>query len=301
MSYGRDQKLESDFEKSPMVISPVSGTRRRPAGGHRHPAFPHLHRRRTMCAGSGQHREERGPSSHAGEAGPQDTLIQDLLGLSLEGFLSDIQEKAPWGAAQGGRAVRRPRHGHHGRMADVDQALTHAELTPAELQVIGSDEALENDGRLFNRRNRPNVAYVYERFLKGAPCATVPPPGGRFRGRAVVGPGGEGNRQPLPDARRRRRRDGALRPVRRPGAAVHGQQALADLRGLRRGRTAAVEGGPAFRPCPSCAGRRAEGVPHGGGRRPLHAPRRHARCPGGSGGLPAPDVRPSYADRGGTS
>lgn len=27
---------------------------------------------------------------------------------------------------------------------------------------------MENDGRLFNRRNRPNAAYVYERFLKGA-------------------------------------------------------------------------------------------------------------------------------------
>ena len=109
--------------------------------------------------------ERFGTSSPADEAGPQDTLIRDLLGLSFEGFLSDVQEKVPWGP-----------HGAAGRldvpgmaaMADVDQVLTHADLTPADLQVFLGDEALENDGRLFNGRNRPNAAYVYERFLKGA-------------------------------------------------------------------------------------------------------------------------------------
>ena len=109
--------------------------------------------------------ERPGASSHADEAGPQDTLIPDLLGLPFEGFLSDVQEKAPWGPH---RAAGRLDVPSMAAMADVDQVLTHADLTPADLQVFTRDEALENDGRLFNRMNRPNVAYVYERFLKGA-------------------------------------------------------------------------------------------------------------------------------------
>ena len=118
-----------------------------------------------MYAGSGQRREERGASPHADEAGPPDTFIQDLLGLSFEGFLSDVQEKAPWGPH---RAAGRFDVPGMASMADVDRVLTHADISPAGLQVIAGDLAWENDGRLFNRRNRPNVAYVYERFLKGA-------------------------------------------------------------------------------------------------------------------------------------
>lgn len=109
--------------------------------------------------------ERLGAASHDDASSPEAALVQDLLGLSLEDFLSDVLERTAWGPH---RAARRLGIPDLVAMADVDRILAHVELRPDDLQIIVDGRVWEDEQRFFRRSNLTNVAYVYEQFLKGA-------------------------------------------------------------------------------------------------------------------------------------
>lgn len=103
--------------------------------------------------------------SNPDDANPEDTLIPDLLGVSLRAFLSDVHEKTVHGPYKAARRFAIP---DMAAMADIDYMLTHVGLLPSDAELIVDGRVVKNDRRMFTRANFPKVEYFYERFLKGA-------------------------------------------------------------------------------------------------------------------------------------
>ena len=101
---------------------------------------------------------------------PEDTLIPDLLGVSLREFLSDVHEKAVHGPYKAARRFDIP---NMAAMADIDYMLTHVGVPPSNAQLIVDGQAVGKDHRLFTRYNLPMVEYFYAQFLKGATIRVV--------------------------------------------------------------------------------------------------------------------------------
>lgn len=96
------------------------------------------------------------------DGAPKERFIQDVLGLPVEDFLSDVLEQAVLGPH---RAASRVAAGV-AAMADVDYLLNHAALQLSDVHIVDG-LAETRDRRIFDRGGAPNADYVYQQFLEG--------------------------------------------------------------------------------------------------------------------------------------